>query len=48
MPESVQRAAGCRIGRDYPAPLVAYETAREHALAWFRAATRPAYDGASE
>jgi deoxyribodipyrimidine photo-lyase len=31
-----QRAAGCVIGRDYPAPLVEHHMAREHALAAYR------------
>ena len=33
MPDEVQREAGCRIGRDYPAPIVRHEDARERALA---------------
>ena len=31
-----QRAAGCVIGRDYPAPIVEHHTARERALAAYR------------
>jgi deoxyribodipyrimidine photo-lyase len=34
-----QAAAGCRIGTDYPAPIVDHAEARARALAWFRAAT---------
>lgn len=33
-----QRAAGCVIGRDYPAPIVDHATQRERALALFKAA----------
>jgi len=36
MPLEVQLRSGCRIGRDYPAPIVEYETARARALEWFR------------
>jgi deoxyribodipyrimidine photo-lyase len=36
MPIEVQLRAGCRIGRDYPAPIVEYESARARALEWFR------------
>lgn len=32
-----QRAAGCAIGRDYPAPIVSHEAARRRTLARFRA-----------
>jgi deoxyribodipyrimidine photo-lyase len=32
MPDDVQRAAGCRVGKDYPAPLVDHEAARRTAL----------------
>jgi deoxyribodipyrimidine photo-lyase len=32
MPAEVQRAAGCRIGQDYPAPVVDHGAAREKAL----------------
>jgi deoxyribodipyrimidine photo-lyase len=44
MPEQVQRDSGCRIGADYPAPVVDLRTAREAALARFAAARMP--DGA--
>ncbi len=37
MPPLVQHAAGCIIGRHYPAPLIEYDTARERSLAWFAA-----------
>jgi deoxyribodipyrimidine photo-lyase len=33
MPESVQRAVGCVIGEDYPAPIIEHKPAREAALA---------------
>jgi deoxyribodipyrimidine photo-lyase len=35
-----QQAAGCRIGRDYPAPVVRHDEARQRTLARFRAARR--------
>ena len=38
MPDEVQRAAGCVIGRDYPAPIVDQREARERAIARYRAA----------
>jgi deoxyribodipyrimidine photo-lyase len=38
MPEDVQQAAGCVIGRDYPAPIVDLREARNGALARYRAA----------
>lgn len=37
MPPEVQRAVGCRIGRDYPAPIVDHAAARARALARYRA-----------
>lgn len=40
MPESVQQAAGCRIGQDYPAPLVDHARARERALAVYKSPVR--------
>jgi deoxyribodipyrimidine photo-lyase len=33
MPDSLQTAFGCRIGRDYPAPIVEHKAGRERALA---------------
>ncbi len=36
MPAQAQRAAGCVIGRDYPAPLVDHAEARQRALAAYR------------
>jgi deoxyribodipyrimidine photo-lyase len=36
MPAQVQAAAGCVIGRDYPAPLVDHGEARQRALAAYR------------
>jgi deoxyribodipyrimidine photo-lyase len=36
MPAEVQEAAGCRIGRDYPAPLVDHAQARREALERYR------------
>lgn len=38
MPEEVQEAAGCLIGRDYPGPMVDHKQAREQALERYRAA----------
>ena len=38
MPREVQRKAGCRIGRDYPAPIVDHRAARLAALARYSAA----------
>jgi deoxyribodipyrimidine photo-lyase len=38
MPPGVQDAAGCVIGRDYPAPIVDHGAARERALAAYAAA----------
>jgi deoxyribodipyrimidine photo-lyase len=40
MPEEVQRAAGCVIGRDYPEPIVDQAEARRAALERYRAAAR--------
>ncbi|MBN1180634.1 MAG: FAD-binding domain-containing protein, partial [Anaerolineae bacterium] len=37
MPEAVQRAAECVIGREYPAPIVDHAWARERTLAAYRA-----------
>jgi len=37
MPPTVQAAAGCVIGRDYPAPIVDHGAARERALAAYAA-----------
>ena len=36
MPDSVQEAAGCRIGKDYPAPVVDHREGRERALQAFQ------------
>lgn len=46
MPEKLQAECGVRIGRDYPAPIVAHGIQREKALALYKAATRgrPAAD----
>jgi deoxyribodipyrimidine photo-lyase len=38
MPEHVQREAGCRIGADYPPPIVDLADARQAALDRYRAA----------
>jgi len=38
MPEEVQRTVGCRIGVDYPAPLLDRSSARERALDRYRTA----------
>jgi deoxyribodipyrimidine photo-lyase len=32
MPSEIQQAAGCRIGLDYPAPIVEHTQARQRAL----------------
>jgi len=38
MPAAEQQRAGCRIGQDYPAPIVVHQTARLAALDRYRAA----------
>lgn len=38
MPQSMQKQTGFRLGRDYPAPIVAHKIQREKALALFAAA----------
>ncbi|MGC9520687.1 MAG: cryptochrome/photolyase family protein [Anaerolineae bacterium] len=38
MPEEAQEESGCRIGHDYPAPIVDHQEARERALAAYRRA----------
>jgi deoxyribodipyrimidine photo-lyase len=38
MPPLDQEAAGCRIGRDYPAPIVDHAEQRAKALALYRRA----------
>jgi deoxyribodipyrimidine photo-lyase len=38
MSEAEQAGAGCRIGTDYPAPIVEHAAARERALDAFAAA----------
>jgi len=38
MDEATQRAAGCIIGRDYPAPVVEHAARRETAIARYKAA----------
>lgn len=40
MPDDMQRASGCRIGRDYPAPWVDHAWARARALAAYQAAMK--------
>ena len=42
MPADVQQAAGCIIGRDYPAPIVDHHAARARALAAYEAVRRAA------
>ncbi|MEZ4616263.1 MAG: deoxyribodipyrimidine photo-lyase [Caldilineaceae bacterium] len=37
MPKTVQQSAECRIGSDYPAPIVDHKNARERALAAYKA-----------
>lgn len=36
MPLTVQLRCGCRIGREYPQPMVEYQFARQRALEWYR------------
>ncbi|MGA9859841.1 MAG: FAD-binding domain-containing protein, partial [Solirubrobacteraceae bacterium] len=36
MPEEVQEASGCRVGHDYPAPIVDHAQARREALERYR------------
>ena len=38
MTDAEQEAAGCRIGRDYPAPIVDHAAARRRAIERYRAA----------
>ncbi len=45
MPEAVQRAAGCVIGRDYSAPIVDHAEARELALAAYGRAAEAGKEG---
>jgi deoxyribodipyrimidine photo-lyase len=40
MPDGMQAAAGCIVGRDYPAPIVDHAFARDRALAAYAAAKR--------
>jgi deoxyribodipyrimidine photo-lyase len=37
MPPLEQQAAGCIVGRDYPAPVVDHAVQRERALALYKA-----------
>ena len=39
MSDAEQEAAGCVIGRDYPAPIVDHARERERAIARYRAVT---------
>ena len=39
MPDEVQKEAGCRIGRDYPPPIVDHKAARQRTLAAYKEAT---------
>ena len=36
MPQEVQERCGCRIGSDYPAPIVDHKQARQEALERYR------------
>ncbi len=47
MPADVQRASGCIIGRDYPAPLVDHREAKERTLAAYRESRQRAAAGPS-
>jgi deoxyribodipyrimidine photo-lyase len=38
MPDEIQGRAACRIGKDYPAPIINHQTARKRALAAYRQA----------
>jgi deoxyribodipyrimidine photo-lyase len=40
MPPDVQAAAGCVVGRDYPAPIVDHASARDRALAAYAVVKR--------
>ena len=42
MPESVQNSSSCRIGQEYPAPIVAHHEARERTLAAYKNAREAA------
>jgi deoxyribodipyrimidine photo-lyase len=42
MPAEVQTQAGCRIGSDYPAPIVDHPMARERVLSAYRQSAKPA------
>ena len=44
MTAAEQEASGCRIGTDYPAPIVDHAEARARALAWFASARDDASD----
>jgi deoxyribodipyrimidine photo-lyase len=41
MPNAVQGEAGCRVGADYPAPIVDHSLARERAIGAFRSLPAP-------
>jgi deoxyribodipyrimidine photo-lyase len=43
MPDAAQEEGGCRIGSDYPAPIVDHMAARERALAFFKGAAERAW-----
>ena len=45
MTDVEQRAAGCVIGSDYPAPIVDHHARRDLALARYRAAEAPGPGG---
>ena len=40
MPAAIQQASGCRVGRDYPGPIVEHNLARQRALQAYRAARK--------
>ncbi len=44
MPEEVQKEAGCRIGQEYPAPIVDHAQARQRALATYKQASQEEAD----
>ena len=47
-PVSVQRAAGCVIGKDYPKPIVDHQQAKETNIARMKRARTNHYGGATD
>jgi deoxyribodipyrimidine photo-lyase len=48
MPEDVQAESGCRIGEDYPEPLVDHGKARERTLKAYREAREKSEEGSGQ